>query len=145
MYGLGSKLRGMSEEKPMGVEQSKTEGESWPEHVLKATGYSLSGIVAVWKHEMAFRMEAVAFVVLAPFALWLPVAAIFKAVVLVSMFLVLITAVLNSAVEWVVDYISKERHPYAKRAKDMGSAAVFFALSNAGVCWAFALWQWLGQ
>ena len=125
-------------------EKSKTAGESWPEHVFRATGYSMAGIAATWRHEMAFRIEVAAFIVLAPLAVLLPVGALTSALVIGSMLLVLIVECLNSALEWIVDYISLERHPFAKRAKDMGSAAVFFALLNAGLFWGLALLQWGG-
>lgn len=123
-------------------ERSKTEGETWIVHFFKAFGYSMAGIGATLKLEMAFRMEMAAFVVLLPVALLLPFGMVYKALVVGSMFLVLVTELLNSAVEWVVDYISEDHHPYAKRAKDMGSAAVFFSLVNAGAMWGFALLDW---
>ena len=102
----------------------------------------MAGIGSTFKLEMAFRMELAAFVVLAPLAVFLPISLVFKALVLGSMFLVLVTELLNSALEWIVDYISTDHHLYAKRAKDMGSAAVFFALVNAGVMWGLALLDW---
>jgi len=111
---------------------SKTAGETPIEHVIKATGYSLDGIRAGWRHEMAFRIECVLCVVLIPLLVLLPVPIVFKAVILASMLLVLTAELLNSALEWIVDYISLEKHPLAKRAKDMGSGAVFFALVNCG-------------
>ena len=125
-------------------ERSKTEGETWVVHFFKAAGYSLAGIKAGWQCEMAFRMECVAAVLLTPVALLLPVELVFKALVIGSMLLVLVTELLNSSMEWVVDYISTDHHPLAKRAKDMGSAAVFFALINSGVMWATAIIQWSG-
>ncbi len=124
-------------------EQSKTEGESWIDHFFKAFGYSMAGILATLKLEMAFRMEVAAAVILIPIAVFLPISLLFKAIVIGSMLLVLVTELMNSSMEWVVDYISKEKHLYAKRAKDMGSAAVFFALVNAGVMWGFALLDWI--
>lgn len=123
-------------------ERSKTEGESWVVHFFKAAGYSLAGIGAALRHEMAFRMEVTAIILLAPVALLLPISPAFKALILFSMFIVIVAELLNSALECVVDYISRERHPLAKRAKDMGSAAVFFSLVNAGVMWGLALWDW---
>lgn len=137
----------MSDEKIPGSgseEQSKTHGENWLIHFFKAFSYSMAGIAATFKLEMAFRMELAAFVILVPTALLLPLGLVFKALVLGSMFLVLVTELLNSALEWIVDYISTDHHLYAKRAKDMGSAAVFFALVNAGVMWGLALFDWLG-
>ncbi|MEX0322193.1 MAG: diacylglycerol kinase [Puniceicoccaceae bacterium] len=125
-------------------EKSKTEGENWIQHFFKASGYSTAGIKAGWTCEMAFRMECVAAVLLTPIALFIPVPLIFKAIVISSMLLVLVTELLNSAIEWTIDYISTERHPLGKRVKDMGSAAVFFALVNSGVMWAAALIEWSG-
>jgi diacylglycerol kinase (ATP) len=58
-----------------------------------------------------------------------------------SLFIVLITELLNSAIEWTVDYVSQETHPFARRAKDMGSAAVFFALVNVLVVWVCVILQ----
>jgi diacylglycerol kinase (ATP) len=56
-----------------------------------------------------------------------------------SLLLVLIVELLNSAIEAVVDRVSLEQHPLAKRAKDIGSAAVLLALLNVGVVWACVL------
>jgi diacylglycerol kinase (ATP) len=54
--------------------------------------------------------------------------------------LVLITELINSAIETVVDKISLEWHPLSKRAKDIGSAAVLISLVNAAVLWGMAVW-----
>lgn len=126
------------------TERNKTAGESPVAHVLRAGGYSLAGLGAVWKHELAFRIEAVLTVVLLPVILWMPVDGLLKVLVIGSMLLVLMVELLNSSMEWVVDYISLERHPYAKRAKDMGSAAVMLALVNSGLFWGAALLTWAG-
>jgi diacylglycerol kinase (ATP) len=52
---------------------------------------------------------------------------------------VLIVELLNSAVEAAVDRISLDNHQLAKRAKDIGSAAVFVALVNVPVVWLLVL------
>jgi diacylglycerol kinase (ATP) len=49
--------------------------------------------------------------------------------------LVLIVELVNSAVEATVDRISFENHRLAKRAKDIGSAAVLLTLFNAALIW----------
>jgi diacylglycerol kinase (ATP) len=54
---------------------------------------------------------------------------------------VLLTEILNSAIEAVVDRASPERHPLAGRAKDMGSAAVMIALVICTLSWGLALWH----
>ena len=51
----------------------------------------------------------------------------------------LIVELLNSAIEAVVDDISLEIRPLAKRAKDMGSAAQTVALVLIVLVWCVAL------
>jgi diacylglycerol kinase (ATP) len=48
---------------------------------------------------------------------------------------VLIVELLNSAIEATVDRISFDDHRLAKRAKDIGSAAVLLTLVNAACIW----------
>lgn len=105
------------------------------QRILKAFGYSLAGIRAAIRHEAAFRLELVLFVVLAPVGLWLGNGPVERTLLIGSLLLVLIVELLNSAVEATVDRISPARHPLSGRAKDLGSAAVFVSLLNAGVTW----------
>jgi diacylglycerol kinase (ATP) len=58
-----------------------------------------------------------------------------KAALVASVLLVLIVELLNSAVEAAVDHTSLDRHPLARRAKDIGSAAVLVALMNVLATW----------
>ena len=60
----------------------------------------------------------------------MPASGVGKALMIASVLLVLIVELLNSAVEAAVDRISLENHQLAKRAKDIGSAAVFVSLVN---------------
>ena len=105
-----------------------------------ATGYSRDGIVAAWKNEAAFREEVLLAIVIIPLGLWLAQTGVERALLVGSIFLVLIVEILNSAVEAVVDKASPEKNELAKRAKDMGSAAVLLSLINAAVVWACVLW-----
>ena len=107
--------------------------------IRHAVVYSLSGLLAAFRHEDAFRQEAIGLAVLVPIALFLDVPWIGKALMISSALLVLIVELVNSAVEAVVDRISLETHPLAKRAKDMGSAAVLLTLLNLAVVWALVL------
>lgn len=125
-------------------ERNKTAGTLPWEHVPRAFGYSLQGLWATFRHELAFRIEVFTLLALLPLLIWLPVSYLTKALVLGSMLLVLMVELLNSGIEWVVDLVTLERHPYAKRAKDMGSAAVLMALLNSGVFWALAICEWMG-
>lgn len=104
-----------------------------------AFGYTRDGLGAAWRNEAAFREEVLLAAVAIPLALFLGRTGVERALMVGSILLVLIVEILNSAVEAVVDKASPERHELAKRAKDMGSAAVFLALANAAVIWALVL------
>jgi len=104
-------------------------------HFRAAFGYSLAGFRHALRHEEAVRQELLAFVVLVPVAVLLPVAPLARLLLVLSMGLVLVVELLNSAIEATVDRISLERHPLAGRAKDLGSAAVFTAIGMSALCW----------
>jgi len=105
----------------------------------KAFGYSLEGLRAAWRHEAAFRQEALLAAVMIPVALWLPVGHAAKGLLIGSVLMVLIVELLNSAIEAAIDRISPETHELAKRAKDIGSAAVLMSLANALIIWVLVL------
>jgi diacylglycerol kinase (ATP) len=100
-----------------------------------AFGYTRDGLRAAWKNEAAFREEVLLAAIAIPLAIFLGRTGVDRALMVGSVLLVLIVEILNSAVEAVVDKASPEKHELAKRAKDMGSAAVFLALLNAAVVW----------
>ncbi|MBM6704103.1 diacylglycerol kinase [Sutterella massiliensis] len=103
--------------------------------LINATRYSLQGIQAGIKHEAAFREELILAIVLIPVALLLPVSTLEKIVLIECTLLVPFAEIINSAIEACVDRFGNEIHPLAGRAKDMGSAGVFFALIIAAIAW----------
>jgi len=107
--------------------------------VLNATRYSLAGLAAAARHESAFRELVGLCIVAIPAALWLGHNGVERALMIGSVLLALIVELLNAAVEATVDRISLEHHRLAKRAKDIGSAAVMMALLNAAVVWLLIL------
>jgi diacylglycerol kinase (ATP) len=117
------------------LDQSPYKGTTGLRRMLNATRYSLAGIGAALRHEPAFR-ELVALCVLAvPAAFWLGETGLERALMIASVMLALIVELVNAAVEATVDRISLENHRLAKRAKDIGSAAVMLALLNAAIVW----------
>jgi diacylglycerol kinase (ATP) len=118
---------------------SPHKGKTGLRRLWNALLYSLSGFKAAYRHEDAFRQECMAACILIPVALIVPAAPIGKALMAASVFLVLIVELLNSALEAAVDRISLEKHQLAKRAKDIGSAAVFTSLLNLVVVWVLIL------
>ena len=107
--------------------------------VLRACRYSLQGLGAALKYEAAFRQELALVVVLVPAAIWLGRDTTEVLLLLFSMLLVLVTELLNSAVEALADALSVETHPLLGRAKDLGSAAVMLALLCSAGLWAHVL------
>ena len=106
-----------------------------PARLAGALRYSLAGFRHATRHEAAFQQEVLLFLLLLPAAMLLPVPTLDRLVIVLSMLLVIVVELLNSAIEATVDRISAERHPLSAQAKDMGSAAVFLALVMSGVCW----------
>jgi diacylglycerol kinase (ATP) len=107
--------------------------------LINALGYSKDGLCAAWQNEAAFREEVLLAAVAFPLAFYLGHTGIERALMAGSIIVILIVEILNSAVEAVVDKASPEKHELAKRAKDMGSAAVLLSLLNAAVIWACVL------
>lgn len=103
-------------------------------HLFLAAGYSFKGFRAALS-ETAFRQELLLFLVGAPLGWWFGETGIERALLVGSLFLVLIVELLNSAVEAVVDRVSYEHHTLSGRAKDLGSAAVFTSLALAAFVW----------
>ena len=107
--------------------------------VLHAFGYSLSGLCAAW-FEKAFRQEAIASFVLVPSAFWLGKTWLEIAMLVSVVFLVMVVELLNTGIESAIDRIGPEWHELAKRAKDIGSAAVLMSLVLCLGVWFGAVW-----
>ena len=122
---------------PMGA----APGKSGPGlmRIWRALLYSLAGLRAAWQGEAAFRQELALAAVLIPVAVAVPATLTQKAMLLACVMLVLITELLNFAVESAVDRVSLEHHPLTGRAKDIASAAVLLSLANLAIVWALVL------
>lgn len=115
--------------------ESPFKGKKGLRRIINAAFYSMEGLRAAFRHEDAFRQEVFLATVLLPLAFYLDVSGIERALMTASVLLMLIVELLNSAVEAAVDRISLENHALAKRAKDIGSAAVLMTLINLAVVW----------
>ena len=111
--------------------------------IYKAMHYSFAGLHGAFTGEAAFRQEVWLAIPLVLIALFLPMNSLTgagRAMLISSVFLVLIAELANSAIEAVVDRVSLAQHPLSKRAKDIGSAAVLLALVNVVLVWSCVLW-----
>ncbi len=110
------------------------------QRIINATGYSIAGFKACYQNEAAFRQELLALLLLLPLGLYLGQSGVERALLLGSLLLVPLMELLNSALEAVVDRFGAEQHELSGRAKDIGSAAVFLAISMAAIVWFLVLW-----
>jgi diacylglycerol kinase (ATP) len=108
---------------------------------IHSVRYAIEGFWAAVRHEPSFREDLIFVAILTPFAVILPVNAVSTAIMIASLFFIVIAELLNSAVEWTIDDISLEKRLFAKRAKDMGSAAVFLAYINCIAVWGIILFS----
>jgi diacylglycerol kinase (ATP) len=115
--------------------KSPYKGKTGIKRLANAFTYSVAGTLAAFKHEDAFRQEVILSIILIPLAIYLGQTTIEQALMISSILLIIIVELLNSSLEATVDRISVKRHKLSKRAKDIGSAAVFFSLVNAAVIW----------
>jgi len=107
--------------------------------IIRAWFYSLEGLKAAFSNEAAFRQEICLVIIFGPAGFFMGSTPAEKALLILPLFAVLITELLNSALEAVVDRTGSEIHPLSKRAKDMGSAAVFISLVMTCIIWAVIL------
>lgn len=109
-------------------------------HLVHAFGWSMAGLSAAVRHETAFRQELAASALLIPLALWLGESGVERACLSASVMMVLIAELVNSAIEAAVDRVGLDEHPLSKRAKDLGSAAVFVAITTVVLVWTAILY-----
>jgi len=109
--------------------------------IINATRYSMAGLRAAWVGEAAFRQEIVLAAALIPLAMWLGTTATQRALLVATCLLVLVTELLNSAVEAVVDRVSMDPNQLSGRAKDLGSAAVFVSMMMTVVVWGLIAYE----
>ncbi|MCY4653795.1 MAG: diacylglycerol kinase [Dehalococcoidia bacterium] len=107
--------------------------------LIRATMYSFSGLRDALAREPAFRLEVALTLILIPVAIWLGGDPVEWALMIGTLLVVLIVELLNSAIEAVADRFGSEFNDLSKRAKDMGSAAVFVSLLLVAAVWGLML------
>lgn len=106
-------------------------------------GFALAGLRAAWRLEASFRTHVLAalgalglLVLLRPPAIW-------WALVILVVALILAAELFNTALEHLADHLHPEEHPTIKIAKDCAAAAVLvLSLAALGLS-ALMLWQFL--
>jgi diacylglycerol kinase (ATP) len=108
--------------------------------IFKATRCSFQGFRATWQHEAAFRQELMLVVIMFPFSFWLAQTTTQWLLMIMSLLFVIFAELINSALEALADRITLEHDELIGRAKDIGSAGVFIALTQVTVIWGTVLY-----
>jgi diacylglycerol kinase (ATP) len=135
-------MAGLQPQEEPGLEvpaESPFKGKTGLIRIIHAFFNSLAGLRDAWRHESAFRQEVLLALVLIPIACVVPMAPAERALLIGSVLLVMIVELLNSSVEAAIDRISFDHHSLSKRAKDIGSAAVFVSLLLLALVWGLIL------
>lgn len=109
--------------------------------LIAATGHSIRGLRACWKHEEAFRLDVLLLIIGLPLSFLVARNAIQWLLLILPLCLLMIVELLNSAVEAAIDRIGTEHHTLSGRAKDTASAAVFMCLCLIGLCWGVIIYS----
>lgn len=121
------------------VIKQKNEGNNFSSLIRRrfivATMYSLSGLILGFRKEEAFRVEIILTIIAIPLIFVIADTVVEGLLLLFSMAILLITELLNSAIETTVDRIGVEYNDLSKQAKDLGSAAVFISIILALITW----------
>ncbi len=115
--------------------RKKFDNGSFLKRIIVAFNTSLHGLINTFEQERSFREDVIIFLLFFPVALFSQVSGLEKAVLIFSLFLILIAELINTSVEVIIDRISKETHPLSAMAKDIGSGVVLLAFTNAVLCW----------
>lgn len=107
--------------------------------LLQATKYALAGLHDAFRSQVAIRQELLIILVMSPVALWLGENGVERALMIGALLLILITEMLNAAIEATVDRIGTEHHELSRKAKDMAAAAVLVSLITAAIVWLLIL------
>lgn len=99
--------------------------------------YSFQGLVTAYRDEQSMWIHLLATIVVVVAGFTFKISAIEWIFVIILVLLVLGSELINTAIEAIVDLVSPDYHELAKKAKDLGSAAVFIfsmlAMAGGGI------------
>lgn len=117
------------------MQMNKPTDNTGIKRILNACKFSYQGFKSTFKTEAAFRQECYLGIIALPIAFVIADSVIEWLFLFTSFMLIMLTEVLNSALEAVVDRFGGERHELSGKAKDAGSAAVSVAIIMALITW----------
>jgi len=91
-------------------------------------GYALAGWLYMLRRQKNTRIQAVASILIFIVALWLQIAYVEMAILILTITIVWMAEFINAAVEAAINIAAPELHPMAKVGKDVASAAVLLGV-----------------
>jgi diacylglycerol kinase len=95
---------------------------------IVSLGYALAGWLYMLRWQKNTRLQGVASIVVLLLAMWLQIAFVELAILILTITIVWMAEFINAAVEAVVNLATGEIHPMAKVAKDVAAAAVLLGV-----------------
>ena len=109
-------------------------------NIFKNSSYAIEGLIEIFRNETSFKIEIILFIPLQILIFFLPIAFSYKAILSVSIFIPILAEIINSAIERVVDLVTKDYHHLAKSAKDARSALVFVSIIMTIIIWILTMY-----
>lgn len=98
--------------------------EKGQQGVARSFNHAYRGVIYAIRTQRNMRFHVVAATVVLVLSLLVEVSAVELAALVIAIMLVLITEMINTALEFAVDLVTREYHPLAKLSKDVSAGAV---------------------
>ena len=121
------------------LEKSVKQNGRGIERIFNAAYCSINGFIYTWRNETAFKQEGLLVLMLFPLSFFVAQDLGTWCAMVLSLGLVVITELINTAIEVVADRITLSYDIQIKNAKDVASAAVFFSLVLVAIIWTYAV------
>jgi len=95
--------------------------------LLKSFSYALRGLLKTIKEEQNLKIQFIISFIVIILSIFFKVSLIEWCILIISMLIVIITEIINSALERVADIIKPRIHDYVKEIKDIMAAAVMLS------------------
>ncbi len=109
--------------------------------IFKNAKYAIDGFVTAFNGEVSFKLELFFGLFITLGIIFLPFTLFSKLILFITFVLILVVELLNSSIENIVDLVTKDIHPLAKNAKDIGATAVLFTVLLHIVCWVVIIYS----
>ncbi|SKB47344.1 diacylglycerol kinase [Malaciobacter marinus] len=110
-------------------------------NLFKNTSYAIDGLKDILKNETSFKIELLCAFIFIPIIFYIDTSLTNKLLMFITFSGVLLSEVINSAIERTVDLVTLDFNPMAKKAKDVGSLIVFSSISICTITWSVILYK----